>query len=259
MLKQSIVLAAVLGSLAGTGLAQESSKPPANADTVTRPTVVIYPILGWAPIFGASVQLPQVPNLPGIPGSGPGSGSGQSGSASGSFNGAAAAGVEIEKDRWVLSGQFLWAGLSGTVDQPFVKIRSDVAAGVIVGGRQVYGGFAIVGGVRRAVLDLGVQLGDLPEFSRKPGVWDPLVGVDWRQNLGSKWTTHVEVVGGGFGVGLDVDASAKVRFARRFGHHVQLSLGYGVMYLKGSDGVGDRTFKFSQTLNGPEFGFGIAF
>jgi hypothetical protein len=259
MLRRSIVLAALLTSLASPAFAQDSSKPEAKPEAVKRPTVVIYPVLAWAPIFGASAILPRVPDLPGLPGSGPGSGSGESGRVSGSLNGAAAAGVELEKDQWLFTAQFLWAGLSGTAERPLAKITSDVVSGVMIGGRQVYKGLAIVGGVRRIAFDVGVQLGDLPEFSRKPGVWDPLVGFDWRQDLGHKWTTHLEVVGGGFGVGSDVDASAKIRFEWRFARHVQLALGYGVLYLKESVGVGDRTFKFNEALNGPEIGIGIGF
>jgi hypothetical protein len=259
MLKRSIVLAALLTSLASPVFAQDTSKSEAKPEAAKRPAVVIYPILAWLPIFGASAILPHVPDLPGRPGSGPGSGSGQSGSVSGSLNAAAALGVEIEKDRWLLTADFLWAGLSGSADRPLAKITSDITYGDMIGGRRVYKGLAVVGGVRRIAFDVGVQLADLPEFSRKPGVWDPLVGIDWRQDLGRKWTTHLELVGGGFGVGSDVDASAKVRFEWRFARHVQLALGYGVLYLKESIGAGDRTFKFDQTLNGPEFGIGIGF
>jgi hypothetical protein len=259
MLQRSIVLAAMLTSLASSAFAQEAAKPQAEHKIVKRPTIVIYPILAWAPIFGASAILPRVPDLPGLPGSGPGSGSGESGSASGSLNAAAALGVGIEKDKWLFTAQVLWAGLSGTAERPNVKITSDVVFSDMIGGRQIYKGLAVVGGVRRIAFDVGVQLGDLPEFSRKPGVWDPLVGIDWRQDLGRKWTTRLEVVGGGFGVGSDVDTSAKIRFEWRFASHVQLSLGYGVLYLKESIGVGDRTFKFTETLNGPEIGIGIGF
>jgi hypothetical protein len=253
------MLAALLTLLASPAFAQDSSKPGAEPQTAKRPTVVIYPILAWTPIFGASAILPRVPDLPGLPGSGPGSGSGESGNVSGSLNAAAAMGLSIEKDKWLFSAELLWAGLSDTVERPFVKISSDVIFGDMIGGRQVYKGLAVVGGVRRIAFDVGVELRDLPEFSRKPGVWDPLVGMDWRQDLGRKWTTHLEVVGGGFGVGSDVDTSAKIRFEWRFVRHAQLTLGYGILYLKESIGTGDRTFKFTETLNGPEIGIGIGF
>jgi hypothetical protein len=259
MLRRSIVLVVLLCSLASPGFAQSPSNSRSEPQPVKRPTVVIYPILAWAPIFGASAVLPRVPDLPGLPGSGPGSGSGESGSVSGSFNFAAALGVEIEKDKWLFTTQGLWAGLSGTAERPHATITSDIVYGDMIGGRQVYKGLAIVGGVRRIELDVGVQLGDLPEFSRKPGVWDPLVGIDWRHDFGRAWTAHLGVLGGGFGVGSDIDASAKIRFEWRFAPHVQLALGYGILYLKESTGTGDRTFKFDQTLQGPEIGIGIGF
>ena len=96
-------------------------------------------------------------------------------------------------------------------------------------------------------------------FSRKPGVWDPLVGVGWHGALGTRWTLHASAEGGGFGVGADADLSGSVRADLLIVKHFGVTFGYSVLYLKVSDTVGERTFKAKQTLQGPVVGLGFYF
>jgi hypothetical protein len=92
---------------------------------------------------------------------------------------------------------------------------------------------------------------------RKPGVWDPLVGLTWRKEAGPKWTLEADVDGGGFGVGSDVDVGGALRADWRLTRRVGLRFGYSIMHFKITNTVAQRTLEISQTLHGPSFGIGI--
>src|SRR4029077_5016095 len=133
---------------------------------------------------------------------------------------------------------------------PRVALHSDVIYGEAYAGPR-FGDVAIVGGVRRLAVKLKAEIAQRPAFERKPGVWDPLVGADYRRALGRKWNLQATVLGGGFGVGTDVDLSGRVKADWTFVQHVGLSLGYQVLYFKLSDDVLRQRFSTSQTLHGP--------
>ena len=213
--------------------------------------VAIYPLLGWLPIFGANVDLPDIE----IPGDGVSPGG--SGTTSTSFNGAALFGATVIKKEWILDISALWAGLSAERTNPIVKVKTNVVYGDLLAGRQLYRHLALMGGFRRMALNIGAQVGNRPEISRKPGVWDPLVGIDWHGQLGRKWSGQLILAGGGFGVGSDVDISGEARADWRFARHFGLTMGYKVVHFQISDTVLRQTFKTNQTFNGPIIGFGI--
>jgi hypothetical protein len=60
------------------------------------------------------------------------------------------------------------------------------------------------GGFRRTALKLTADIASYPEVTRKPGVWDPLVGITYRKAFARKWRFEGYLDGGGFGVGADV-------------------------------------------------------
>jgi len=245
------------GSAAGAVLVGEPGSMPAdpksNPQTTPDPDklkVVIYPILAWAPIMGASVRIPDTPSTPG----------GGSGSTNNAFNGAAMFGFTVQKAKWYVQGDAMWAGLSSSRTSPHLNVDVNAIFGGGLVGYKVYRDFYVTGGFRRLALDYTITLGTFAPFKRKPGVWDPLVGVLWDRQLSKKWTAKVNLQGGGFGVGADVDWSAQGIADWQFAKHFGLSLGYGVIHFSVSDTrplLG--TLKVSQTLNGPQFGFGIYF
>jgi hypothetical protein len=216
-------------------------------------TVAIYPVLAWLPIFGASVSFPNLPSLPG----GGGGVAGNSGTLSGSFNGAALAGFSIQKSHWIVDVGGLWADVSASTTTPKVSISTGAIYGDIFAGRQFYHNLALTGGVRRMALNIHAQLGNLPEMHWKPGVWDPLVGLDWRASLSHKWSFRLDLAGGGFGVGNDLDLSGSSRLDWRFTRHFGLTVGYAVLHFQNSSTVLNQVHKTKQTLDGPIFGFGI--
>jgi hypothetical protein len=260
------VLAGLLGlSMIGTCAAsaraaddqQTADKP---AETKTR--VTIYPILIKAPIFGASVDLPSLPS----------GGGGESGDVSGStdtsLNAAYMAGVLVEADRWFAEASGAYAALTASRATPRVNIDSKAYFYGGRGGVRILGGFSATGGFRYVSLDLDATL-TLPllnktiEGTATRGIWDPLVGVDWRRTAGS-WTIDGNFQGGGFGVGADVDLSAEIRARWRPAKHFEIRAGYSFLYLEltvanVSIGSFQRTLVAKQSLHGPEIGFGIVF
>jgi hypothetical protein len=236
---------------------QQAGSPAAPAPPAAKRTeVVVYPILAWLPIYGAHAILPNQPEIPGQP---PGTGGGASTTTDGSLNGAVLLGMSVYSPKWVFEFELLWAGLSSEAQRPRAKATADIIFGGVYGGRQIGHGVAVMGGVRRVAVNLGVEIDTLPRFERKPGLWDPLVGVAWRRDLTRKWNASIDAMAGGFGVGADVDASVHARLNWDPAKHLRLAFGYGLLYLDLSTGVGDRTFSSQQTLYGPEFGLGIRF
>ncbi|HEY6507927.1 MAG TPA: hypothetical protein VIY56_07925 [Vicinamibacterales bacterium] len=233
--------------------------PPSSAQTATPNqappprawTVAIYPVIGWLPLFGASLDVPAVPEIPGD--------GGASVTVDSSWDSAYLAGGAVQTRRFMAEGGFLWAGLSASLDAPRVSLESDLIYGEAFAGPRVTRDLAIVGGVRHIGLKVVAKIGDRPTFERKPGVWDPLVGVDYRKGLGRSWNLQTTVLGGGFGVGTDLDVSARFKADWNFVPHVGVSLGYQVLYFKLSQTVLEKAFTISQTLHGPVVGVGVYF
>jgi hypothetical protein len=236
-------------------IALPASAQTAAGATQTTPdrewTVAIYPILGWLPLYGAGLDLPALPDIPGD--------GGASASTTTSFEGAILAGIVVQTDHLVAEANGLWAGLTATVERPLVSVGTDVIYGEVFGGPRVSPAFAIIGGVRRIALDVEVEFEGRPDIDRRPGLWDPLVGVDYRRPLTRRLDLQVTSLVGGFGVGSDIDFSARLKADWRFVPFAGLSLGYQVLYFKFADTVAEREFKMSQTLHGPVVGLGFFF
>ena len=165
------------------GLPESSAQTAADADEMR---VSIYPILLWVPAFSATTNVPafpDTPNGPDLPGG--------TGSTSPSFDGAALFGISIEKGRWRVDTDGIWAALGTTRDRPLLKVDMDVIYGHVSGGVKIYKDLYVTGGVRRASLKYDIQLADRTQhFVRKPGIWDPLVGLGWHSASGSRWVLH---------------------------------------------------------------------
>ena len=224
--------------------------------------VEIAPIYVWAPYNISTITLPRFPDLPAPPGGGEdGRPSGQTDAG---LNGAAMAAFRVEKSRWMLRGNFVWAGLAAERELPRVKLSGDLIYGEAMTGVRVVRGLWVEGGVRRLALDISAQVLDYPEVTRKPGVWDPIVGLTYRAPLGEHWllTAHGDV--GGFDVGTSLDSGASVTLDWRMVEHFGLTLGYGLLYFRLEDTVLDstrleKTLKIGTTLHGPIVGFKLLF
>jgi hypothetical protein len=224
------------------------SPPPQTAATPEQKPygwhVAIYPAMAWAPIFGSSVTLPGQP--------------GPSGSTSSSLNGLFSAGARFEMGKWSADTMFLWSALSAQHQNPLVDVNLDLILGDAMVGREILPNPYVEGGFRRLALDIHATVGS-SSASRSPGYWDPLIGLTYRRQLGSKWRILVHGDGGGFGVGSDVDVTATARAEWQFARHFGVAMGYGGMHFSDSNTVNGKTLNISPTLHGPTFGLGIFF
>jgi hypothetical protein len=214
--------------------------------------IAVYPILAWVPLtIDIDVSIPP------IGGGGDSGGSGQI--LDGRFDGAFFGGLATTNNVWRIEGYGLWAAVGGDrPDRPFMQVDVDLIYGDAKLGRRIARDLYVKGGVRRLALDYGVTLGDLPRLSRKPGVWDPIVGIGWHR-VGETAEWHANFDGGGFGVGADVDLGASVRVDWKPIPHFGLTAGYNFLYMKVSDTVASRDITLKLTLHGPAAGIGFYF
>ena len=233
---------------------------PQSSTSNTRPTrVIIYPLLFEATVFGASADTSGD--------GGGGDGGGAAGETDFSFNAAWMAGALVQFPRWFVEGNATWAAVSASRVTPFSRIDSDIWLADVRGGPRLKAGFSATGGVRRVAVNLDASLTTVASPATVPvetkiGLWDPLVGVDWRREFGSL-SVNANAQVGGFGIGTDLDVTSDVHADWRFVPHVTLRFGYQTIYYRWTadatvNGV-SRALKGRQTLHGPSIGLGIEF
>ena len=215
--------------------------------------ISIYPVLAWVP---TSIDIDvNVPPVSGSGGEGPEFGGKILDSR---LDGAFFGGLSAAKGNWRMDFDGLWAGVGGDrPERPVLRVDVDAIYGHVSFGRKVASDFFVTAGVRRMATKYEIEL-DGRQFERKPGLWDPLVGVAWHR-VGDTVEWHANFEGGGFGVGSDVDISTAIRLDWKPTTHFGITAGYNLLYFKLSDDVADRTFTAKQTLHGPIVGIGLYF
>ena len=214
--------------------------------------VAIYPVLGWLPLgIDLNVQVP--------PGDGGGPDGGGGDIIDSRFDGAYLGGVSAEKGVIRVDADFVWAAVGGDrPERPRLVVDADLIYFHGMAGFKVAPDLFVTGGVRRVAVEYKINLGDLPQFTRKPGLWDPLIGLGWHK-VGEKLEWHGVIEGGGFGVGADVDFATGLRLDWKPIPHFGITGGYYFLYLKGTDNLLAREFVFKQTMHGPTLGIGFYF
>lgn len=216
--------------------------------------IAIYPAFVWIPIsIGIEVN---VPPISGGGGSGPESGGKI---AEGRFDGAFFGGMSAAKDKWRIDADGLWAAVGGDrAENPVLRVDVDAFYAHASGGYLVANDFYVTGGVRRMALKYDIELAGL-QFERKPGFWDPLIGVGWHHAVGNKLELHATFEGGGFGVGSEVDLGGGFHLDWKPTTHFGIVAGYSLLYFEIENTVADRTFTAKQTMHGPIIGIGFYF
>jgi hypothetical protein len=212
--------------------------------------VTAYPVLAWIPLdIAIDVDVPPA-----------GGSGGESGDILNSYlDGALFAGVAASSGVWRIEGYGLWFSFGGDrPDLPFLEVDMDLIYGSAKAGRRIARDLYVTGGVRRVALDYDITLGNLPRFSRKPGIWDPIVGIGWHR-VGPKLEWHAAFDGGGFGVGADVDLGASFSVDWKPIPHFGFTAGYNLLYLKVADSVAGRDLTMKLTAHGPTVGLGLYF
>jgi hypothetical protein len=236
-----------VAALNGAARAQCAARAPSAPEGWD---VAVYPILAWVPLgIGIDVDVPPI--------NGDAGGSGEI--IDTRFDGAFLAGVTASNGTWRIEGDAIWAGVGGDrAERPLLTVDLDLIYGHANLGLRVAPDLYLTAGVRRLALKYDITLGELPHLSRKPGVWDPLVGIGWHRS-GSTIEWHASFEGGGFGAGADVDLAGTVRMDWKPVRHFGLTAGYNVLYLKVSDTVAGRTVVVEPTVHGPVVGIGFYF
>ena len=246
------IVCVVLASLIGFAQSARAQGSPQASPPGKDWKINLYPVLVWLPLtIDINVDVP--------PPSG-GGGDGETGQIlDGRFDGAFFAGASASNGVWRIEGYGLWAAVGGDrPENPFLVVDVDLLYGDAKFGRRVAPDLFIMGGVRRLAFDYDVTLGQLPRLSRKPGFWDPIVGVGWHR-VGPRVEWHASVDGGGFGVGSEIDIGASVRVEWKPLRVFGFSAGYNYLYLKVEDTVAGREITLKPTFHGPIAGLGFYF
>ncbi len=229
-----------------------AAQTPNTADDEWK--ISVYPIYAWVPIV-IDIDV-NVPPISGGGGSGPEFGGKI---VDGRFDGAFFGAVSAARGNWRIDADGLWAGVGGDrLEHPVLRVDVDAIYGHASAGRKIYSDLYATAGVRRLAFKYQIEL-DGRAFERKPGLWDPVLGVGWHHETGGAFDFHATFEAGGFGVGADVDISGGVRLDWKPFTHFGLTAGYNLLYVKLSHAVGDRTFTAKQTLHGPAVGIGLYF
>lgn len=247
--RRLVISAGLALAMAGNAFAQGAA--PASTSQSGDWEFTVYPILVWVPVnIGIDVNVP-------IDGGG---GDGIRGEIVDSrFDGAYLGGFSASNRTWRIDADFVWAGIGGDRPSlPTLTVDVDLIYGHATLGRRLYKDLFVTGGVRRMALKYDITIEDFDTFSRKPGLWDPIVGLAWH-HVGEKLEFHGLVEAGGFGVGSDSEFNAALRMDWKPFRHIGLTAGYNYLRFTFSDDVADRTFEATQTVSGPVVGIGLYF
>ena len=153
LLGAAAVATTVLMALSTPALATgEAQTPPAAAESPENGwRGVIYPVYGWLPIYRADVRLPDLPE----------------GNTDANLSQAVLAAFRVEKGRFALEGGYVYAGLSGEAEEPFVKLEVDTSIADLRAGYEVVPDLYLEGGVRYLALEMKATISDYPAESWK--------------------------------------------------------------------------------------------
>jgi hypothetical protein len=212
--------------------------------------ISIYPVLAWIP-SGIDIDL----SLP--PSDVDGGFAGEI--VESRFDGAFLAGFSVDKAGWRLDFDGMWAAVGGDREQrPTFSVDADVIYFHVTGGRKIVKDLYATAGVRRFALKYVIDVDAVGVFERKPGVWDPIVGLAWHTQR-PKYEVHALFEGGGFGAGSDVELATSFRADWKPIPHFGITAGYQFLYFKIEDERRGRALQVKQTLQGPIVGIGFYF
>jgi len=235
-------------AITGAGAATAQTSSPDDGWNVA-----IYPVFGWLPLdIDIEVDVPPFDD---------GTGGGAGEIIDSRFDGAFLGGFYASKGLFRVDADGMWAAVGGDrPERPFLRVDADVIYFHVTGGVKLVKDLYAIGGVRRLALKYNIQVADFPEFERKPGLWDPVVGVAWHtEGESRRLEVHATFEAGGFGAGADTELSGSFRLDFKPVRHFGITAGYSFLYFKVEDTVRNRTFRVEQTLHGPLAGIGFYF
>jgi hypothetical protein len=247
-IKHLATLAVAAAILMNAGLAGAQSPATSSIDDTDGWKTIVYPIHAWLPLFGADIRLP--PDAGGISGSA---------KTSGNFNGAALAGFRVERARLSIEGEFIWAGMSGSVEAPRFEITLDTIAFSVLGGFKIAPALYADGGVRRLALNVTASILNFEPVTWKPGIWEPVVGLTFRPQLSKTVRIFTQAHLGFSGDDSSRSGAANANVEWQPIRHLTFGGGWGWSYLRVDGTILRGPVHLSQTLNGPIITLGIPF
>jgi hypothetical protein len=212
--------------------------------------VGVYPVFAWIP-SGIDIEVELPPD-----------GGGDLGSiAESRFDGAYLGGFYASKGWFRADADMVWAGVGGDrLDRPEFSVDLDLIYFHATGGVRLVPGLYATAGVRRIALKYDIRVLDYPNFERKPGIWDPVVGLGYHlEGEGRPIEIHATFEAGGFGVGADEEYGVMARIDWKPFRHFGLTAGYNFLHVKLTDTLLDRELKVRQSVHGPIVGIGLYF
>lgn len=222
----------------------------AGAQTPSGWNVGIYPVFIWfATGIDIDVELP--PDDGGDLGS-----IGES-----RFDGAYFGGFYASNGRFRTDMDVVWAAIGGDrLDSPVFSVDLDLIYFHATGGVRLAPNVYVRAGVRRVALKYDIQVANFPNFERKPGIWDPIIGIGYHyEGEGKPIEIHATFEGGGFGAGADQEYALMGRLDWKPFRHFGVTAGYSFLHLRFSETLLNREFKVRQSVQGPLVGVGIYF
>ena len=184
------------------------------------------------------------------------------------LDGGITAAFEARRERWSLTGDFIWLKLSASA-QPtansYLGFRQEEIIASLALGYELYGSDStsidLLAGAAYTGMDVDLE----PFTPRLPTTlragsgsqdWiDPFVGLRVRQHLGGRWSVWARGDYGGFGVSSDEYWQLIAGISCRLSQHTSLALAYrmiGVDYQQG-------TFTYDTEMSGPNLGLVFRF
>src|SRR5215213_1456879 len=212
--------------------------------------VGIYPAFVWIPnSIDIDVELPP-------------DGGGDLGSIVESrFDGAYLGGFYASKGLLRVDMDMVWAAVGGDrVTRPEFAVDMDLIYFHATGGVRLVPALYATAGVRRLALKYQITVPGFPIFERKPGIWDPVVGLGYHyEGEGKPLEFHASFEAGGFGVGADQEYGLMGRVDWKPISHFGVTGGYNFLHMKFTDTLAGREFKVRQSVHGPVVGIGLYF
>jgi hypothetical protein len=115
--------------------------------------------------------------------------------------------------------------------------------------------FDALAGARYVRIDVDVDAGLLPTFSRDKDWVDPFIGGRFRLDLSEKWAVSLRGDIGGFDVGSELSWNATALLGYRLSERTTAAFGYRHLDIDYEDG----DFMFDAQFSGPYFGLSFRF
>ena len=179
----------------------------------------------------------------------------------------AMAAYRVERDRWVVTADFIYMGLGATKDSSggFLKADVDLTQTMfeVDGAYKQTDRLEWLFGLRYNSIDTEIvltpDLGPVVPADGKADWIDPLVGARWIQPIGKAWAFVGRADIGGFGIGADFAWQAVARFDWKVSEKVAVNFGYRALDADYEDGEGLNRLVYDVLTAGPVAGVTFSF